>query len=254
MRSTEGAMSKVVNIKQTAEPAGERAGRSKAIADAKRKRGVLLTHHEHLSRAEEYLQACSKKVEQAAEAVTVAKQTDVADIVKSLQSGGKVAGIAAIRSARQAESEAQDEFDNATAAHKRLSDDLRTIPEGVALATNQVHTERNKLISDLATQLVMDGEALRRRTYVVKSLLSTLLAASTEAPVLEVSEPVKLRCQSERDQPVAEARELVKSFMLANVTDADRAAGETAAQQLRFQLSKLLEDASTEISTKETSK
>lgn len=68
----------------------------------------------------------------------------------------------------------------------------------------------------------MDGEALRRRTYVVKSLLSTLLTASTETPTLEVSEPVKLRCQSERDQPVAEARELVKSFMLANVTDADR--------------------------------
>lgn len=129
-------MAKVVPIKETAEPAGERVGLSKAIAEAKRKRAVLLTHHEHLSRAEEYLQTCNKKVEQAAEAVTVAKQTDVADIVKSLQSGGKVTGLAAIRSARQAESEAQDEFDNATAAHKRLSDDLWTIAESVALATN----------------------------------------------------------------------------------------------------------------------
>jgi hypothetical protein len=178
-------MSKVVNIKQTAEPARERAGLSKAIGEAKRKRDVLLTHRGHMSRSEEYLQTCSKKVESAAEAVTVAKQTDVADIVKSLQSGGKVTGLAAIRSARQAESEAQDEFDNATAAHKRLGDDMRAITEAVALATNEVHVRRGELISGFIKELIDEGERLRQREHVVKCLLSSLTAAAGEVPALE---------------------------------------------------------------------
>jgi hypothetical protein len=62
----------------------------------------------------------------------------------------------------------------------------------------------------------------------------------------------RIKCAADRDAAVADAKELVKRFMLANIADADRAAAEVACQKLRAQLNRLLEDPAAEVSTKES--
>jgi hypothetical protein len=246
-------MAKVVPLKEAAEPASERARLSKAISDAKRKRDVLLTHREHMSRAEQLVAQTAAKVEAATAGVETAKALDADDIVKNLRGGTKVVGMAAVRAARQAEADARDEYDGAVIAHKRLGDDLRIIAEGAALAANEIHVRRGELISGLIKELVAEGERVKQREYVITCLLSSLTAAAGEVPVLEqMSEPIRIKCAADRDAVVAEAKELVKRFMLANVTDADRAVGEAACQKLGLSLNWLLEDPAAELSAKES--
>jgi hypothetical protein len=208
------------------------------------------------ARADEYVRQCAERLEAATAAVQTAKSVDAGDVVEHLKRGAKgTVGFAASRAARQAERDALDECDSAALAQQRVNTELLTLAEQAALSDNVTFIERNRLIADYIKQLIAEGESVRRRDYVIKALLSSLLAASAEVPVLDhdgqLSEPAKIRCQAERDQPVAEARELAKQFMLANVREADRVAGEAASQRLRFQISKLLEEPNTEITVKE---
>ena len=225
---------------------------SRAIAESKRRRGAMLQSVEMQHRAIAYVEQCAQKLEAASAGIITAKDKDASDTVRHLAGAkGSVAGITAVKVARQAEADAQDEYGVAAAAKKRVDDDLVALAEAAALADNAVAVERNRLIGDFIRQTIAEGEELRRKAHVGKCLLTALIAAAGEAPPLDyqnqISEAAKSRLAGERDTAVAAEREAARLFLASGVNDGDRSAGEDAAQRLRAQLTKLLEDPATEI-------
>ena len=135
----------------------------------------------------------------------------------------------------------------------RVQEDVRAAVEAVASADSAIFVERNKLISALVKQIVDDGNDLRRRLHVRTALLNTLLIVAAEEPPLDqpIPDAQKIKGQGERSAAIAEARELIKTFMMARPDAADQAAADAASKKLREQLGKLIVDPGSEVSIQE---
>jgi hypothetical protein len=235
-----------IKTKQAAEPDG-RAGLAKAITDAKRQRSSLAEVSEVRSRTEESLARAAEKLEVATAAIEAAKTADCDDAIRK---GGKTINIASLKAARAHVSDCQDEFDVASAAHARVQEDVRAAVEAVATADSAIFVERNKLISGLVKQLVDEGNELRRRLHARTVQLNMLLTVAAAEPAFDqpIPDALRVRLNAERSAAIAEARDLIRAFMVARPDAGDQAAADAASAKLRDELGKLIVDPSTELS------
>jgi hypothetical protein len=239
------SQSKVVNIKQA--PAGHppdlhRSDLTRAIVESAKAREAVTAKAEALERADQHLRACEQRLEDAGHAVSEALARDASEAVDELRRGARVKGAGNVRAARMSESECLDEVAVAELARARLVEELAVLKAVAAEAGNKVYVARSNLIARLADKLLNRAEGLRRAVYIERCLLGALIEVVVAAPPVDpdVTEPMRLRHQAEREAPIADVKERINLFVLSR--EEDTAAGAAAAADMRGRLAKLLED------------
>jgi hypothetical protein len=188
-----------------------------------------------ISRCRLGIDEAEQRLERAQKAIAKAKETDAVKAAAAVSAGRNMSGTSHTQRAEAAVEEAEHLVEVATAARRKLEQDLSTLKDDLAEASNAITIAIKELLKPLARQLIDRLSDARRRSAIDMRVLSELLADDPRATPQFVDELRESKARKLRDAVLAELK-AEAARPLYGATDADHELGLQAAKAVKAAL------------------
>ncbi len=178
---------------------------AQAIGEARKAEAAVEAQHAAIERARTLVEAAAVKCEAAEAAVAAARAHHAEQVASALKASSEVRAPAAMRVARSALADAEDELQAGRTAEERLQSDLADLEDAARWHRNNVAAAVNAVLAPIVRQLLAESLELKTRVAVNMAIVGSILSADDEVRGFDGA--AAARAKTRRDEPFLGLRE-----------------------------------------------